>query len=398
MKMLCKKLVVFLLVAMMIGTTCFSGVMAEEKGLETLVAQIEALPSYESFTTPTDIEVNKALDDAEKLIEELAGLSDEDFYGVENSSKVFDLYVGLSIMQLKVGLPTQIPATNEEISQQIQWLYQAKVSQNVLLPELLQYTSLEESDDPNAFGTFGDILYAEYTYELMEVMVRIAAALSTLPEDDQVAFELEVMACVLEQFPETFTVDNFWDYATEFYYTFYDEVTATDIPKFVDLQTAFDQLVMNERDALIAELDKRIVTACDVEAASSASELGLIYFHQIPCDKLWDDIDLLSMLYEEEASLLLTNYALFEEYQAVVYADMFEEWLYGDLDGDYSINAKDALIVLKMAVQKLEITEDALWVGDVDGNGELDAKDALYILKYSVNKIEMFPVEEIYFE
>ena len=64
------------------------------------------------------------------------------------------------------------------------------------------------------------------------------------------------------------------------------------------------------------------------------------------------------------------------------------------MNGDWFVDAKDALLVLKMAVGKVEITDNDLWYGDVDGNGELDAKDALYILKYSVNKIDMFPVEE----
>ena len=100
------------------------------------------------------------------------------------------------------------------------------------------------------------------------------------------------------------------------------------------------------------------------------------------------------MLYEEDASDFLTNYELFEEYQGAVYSNSYDAEILGDLNGDWFVDAKDALIVLKMAVGKMEITEDDLWYGDVDGNTELDAVDALYILKYAVGKIEYFPVEE----
>ena len=107
-------------------------------------------------------------------------------------------------------------------------------------------------------------------------------------------------------------------------------------------------------------------------------------------------VEVYSVLYSDTSSILVgsTNYELFEEYQTAVYSDSYDAAIFGDLNGDWFVDAKDALIVLKMAVGKTEITDDALWYGDVDGNGELDAKDALYILKYAVNKIDMFPVEE----
>lgn len=74
-------------------------------------------------------------------------------------------------------------------------------------------------------------------------------------------------------------------------------------------------------------------------------------------------------------------------------SDPLPAFRYGDVNGDGEIDAKDALEVLKAAVNKITLTEQQTKAADVDGNGTLDAADALYILKYSVDKIEEFPVE-----
>ncbi len=400
MKRICKKAVVFLLVAMMVATTCFSGVMAQEVSLESVTAKLEALPEYEDFSASTDEGFDKAIDDALKVIEELATLSDDDFFALENSTKAFDLYVGLSYMKLKEGLPTQIPANKEELMQQLQSFYYLENARSEMLSLLTDYTSVQEGEDMEYPQTLGEVLHEEFSNAFTGVIIRIAAALTTLTEEEQAAIEREALLWELENFPETFTIENFWDYAIVFESVFdgfpLDEVTGTDLKKIEALQTSFDYLVMDERFALTEELDKRIAAVCDVEAALAASELGRVYFHQIPCDEIWYNIDFIGMLYEEDPANFLTNYQLFEEYEAVVYSGGYDDvdGIFGDLNGDWFVDAKDALVVLKMAVGKMEITDDALWYGDVDGTGELDAKDALYILRYAVGKIDLFPVEE----
>ena len=59
---------------------------------------------------------------------------------------------------------------------------------------------------------------------------------------------------------------------------------------------------------------------------------------------------------------------------------------YGDLNGDEKINAKDALMVLKLSVNKLEMTDELFMLGDVNLDEKVNAKDALEILKFSVGK------------
>lgn len=58
----------------------------------------------------------------------------------------------------------------------------------------------------------------------------------------------------------------------------------------------------------------------------------------------------------------------------------------GDVDGDKEINAKDALLVLKIAVGKMVPTQEQTMCADVNGDRKTDAMDALWILQYSVGK------------
>ena len=66
----------------------------------------------------------------------------------------------------------------------------------------------------------------------------------------------------------------------------------------------------------------------------------------------------------------------------------------GDLNGDSTIDASDALSILKIAAKLVSATDAQLIVGDVDGNGVLDANDALLVLKRAAQLIEKFPIEE----
>ena len=60
--------------------------------------------------------------------------------------------------------------------------------------------------------------------------------------------------------------------------------------------------------------------------------------------------------------------------------------LLGDLNSDGVINAKDALVVLKISVGKLTPTWAEKILGDVNKDAAINAKDALEILKYTVGK------------
>ncbi len=66
---------------------------------------------------------------------------------------------------------------------------------------------------------------------------------------------------------------------------------------------------------------------------------------------------------------------------------------YGDVNGDDAVDAKDALMILQAAVDKVTLTEEQTMIADVNGDKAIDAKDALLVLQKAVDKIDKFPVE-----
>ncbi len=74
-------------------------------------------------------------------------------------------------------------------------------------------------------------------------------------------------------------------------------------------------------------------------------------------------------------------------------SDMPVTILYGDIDEDGEVTAKDALMALKYVVGKNALDEDGIKRADVSGNHKVEAEDALLILQRVVNKIDKFPIE-----
>lgn len=68
--------------------------------------------------------------------------------------------------------------------------------------------------------------------------------------------------------------------------------------------------------------------------------------------------------------------------------------VYGDVDGNGSINSNDALRVLLCSVGEVDFSESELLAADVNGDGVANSADALNILEYSVGAIDRFKVED----
>ena len=70
-----------------------------------------------------------------------------------------------------------------------------------------------------------------------------------------------------------------------------------------------------------------------------------------------------------------------------------ETGLLGDANGDGTVNAVDAMLVLQYYTGANDGSELKLDLCDVDGNGAVNSLDAMYILQYYTGAIDKFPVE-----
>ena len=67
--------------------------------------------------------------------------------------------------------------------------------------------------------------------------------------------------------------------------------------------------------------------------------------------------------------------------------------LYGDINGDGKVTAKDSMTVQRYAIKLATLTDEQLKAADVDKDGKVNAKDALYILRCSIN-LAILPIEK----
>ncbi len=99
--------------------------------------------------------------------------------------------------------------------------------------------------------------------------------------------------------------------------------------------------------------------------------------------------------YGEEAISDITNAdaltAARQAYDGFNTAEIF----YGDIDGNGSVDAGDALKALQHAVKLITLEGTDATAADVDGNGSIDAADALLVLQHTVKVIDTFPVEKL---
>lgn len=61
--------------------------------------------------------------------------------------------------------------------------------------------------------------------------------------------------------------------------------------------------------------------------------------------------------------------------------------IYGDVDGDGTVTAKDSTLIIRYAAGQTTLTEYQIKCGDIDGNGKAENVDAELILKYLANRI-----------
>lgn len=94
----------------------------------------------------------------------------------------------------------------------------------------------------------------------------------------------------------------------------------------------------------------------------------------------------------DASKTLVTKLAILEAAEAAF--EQLTHVTYGDVNDDGTVDATDALAVLKYAVGKQTFTDDQKKLAELDGEDPINAADALLILKKAVNKIDTFPIEQ----
>ncbi len=67
------------------------------------------------------------------------------------------------------------------------------------------------------------------------------------------------------------------------------------------------------------------------------------------------------------------------------------DFIHGDVDQNETVDAADALNILKHAAKINILSDEQQTMGDVDQNGNVDATDALMVLKKAAKIIDIFP-------
>ena len=90
----------------------------------------------------------------------------------------------------------------------------------------------------------------------------------------------------------------------------------------------------------------------------------------------------------------LADKSTIEAAAGTVTVDTATKVVYGDVDANGAIEAKDVTLVSKYVAGLTTFTDTQIKAADVDGNSSIEAKDATLIAKYVAGLISTFPVEE----
>lgn len=66
---------------------------------------------------------------------------------------------------------------------------------------------------------------------------------------------------------------------------------------------------------------------------------------------------------------------------------------YGDVSGNSDITADDAILILRHAIELIQLSDEKQAIADVSGNGTISVYDALLVLKRAIGLINAFPIE-----
>lgn len=182
-----------------------------------------------------------------------------------------------------------------------------------------------------------------------------------------------------------------------------ETVTASDEPTVRSLRNEYNGFTKEQKALITSEaIEKLEALEQAVDAVLAGEVEAMIEALPTPTDITFDHVEAIltaSLAYEglTDAQKALVSADAVEKMNQI--AAVMEDWgryKMGDVDADGEVTAKDALVALKVAVQKETLNYIQFMVADIDASDKVDAKDALEMLKFAVEKPSL--LDEFYTE
>ncbi len=405
-------------------------------------AELAALPATETLTDPDAEEFGVAAEQYYDMIYRLAQLDEEEMLAIEGVTKVFDGFWDLTACALKAAYPDYTSGTVEEQAERIvasMYDIGANAELQAFMPvaeAIVDYTSpVPDPNDPDSMITYGALTYQKLQEEAPTPSQELIDYMNNMSEEDSLAIAVDVlrksMGALIDSLPETATEENFYQFGGVYSVLFMvqdpepmpddetgepaedpekepevdapnpfrEALTEEQIEKLRGTVDMYRTFVHDNKAELSKNMDEYLASVIDWERLETASPLALALILQPAAEEAFGRLNTL-LWYDDEDSAVseaISHLEEFNDYYSALQGEA-DYIVYGDLDGDEEINAKDALLVLKAAVGKIELTEDQSTAADVTADGEVDARDALDILKYAVGKLDSFKVFDLDFD
>ncbi len=360
--------------------------------LETALAAAKAV--YDKADA-TQVEVNVALANLEKAMDGLKLIYDPDPADVtvnfsahnKTFTKVLDGKMFYANWQIGDGLSkdSATPAVGADISGSAD----NGANRNLYLQANLRFNALTEGIDPNAaFKQIGFRLrsgrvdgkeMAAKFYDIRPNMVELKA-------DGSYDIVIPLSEIVKENIDWTDLREmNIICYVT-------DDFVVPDAGGTEPTHPSVSMTLSDVRIAKLAEEEEPVADKAALNAAITAAEkVDLSGYTDASVKTFTDALNAAKAVAADETAdqtAVDNAKALLEAAQKGLAAKPVEpEVTPGDINGNGSVTAEDALLALQIATNKVTPTAEQTKAADVDKNGEITANDALLILQFATKKI-----------
>lgn len=342
--------------------------------LEMAVSMIEKLEEEQntsgSYTAKSWAVLQTVLDEARTVLENKEATqeqADEAFFNLMTA------YNALENSEQKVGLKAAIDGAEAILTEAAE----GKV----------QYTQESVDAVKTVLGDAKTVYRNEAADQetINTVTTRLLTAVtSLLAENEDVQTRLDLLIQAAEAF-----LKNQEQYTSSSIETLQEALDAAKVVSDNEAATEEEQNVAYDTLAkaiteLVRKANKEELANAIAKANEILDEAGK--YAEATLDGLQTEAEKAQGVYDKEDA---TQDEIGEELKVLI-KEILEVRLLGDVDGNGTVEAKDAAEVLKYSAELKELTEDQLAAGDVNRTGEADSSDAGSILQYTAEIITEF--------